>query len=76
MTVQLIRYTFPDRPDWEVVNKSVPLGTKYEVVGYDRHFRIMNLLTGEIRPVQSYFLVGNDDSGWMPVDCFETIGEN
>ena len=76
MIVQLIRHTFPDDPDWIIVNKTVPIGTRYEVEGYFHDgFRVVNLITRETRDVEVYFLVGNGDKGFLPTICFEPVSE-
>ncbi len=75
MTVQLIRRNFPDRPDWPVVGENVPIGTRYEVLGYERGMSILNLISGEMRDVECYFLLGNNGTGWMPTVCFEVVKE-
>lgn len=75
MKVQLVRHAFPDKPNWIIVSKEVPIGTKYEVIGYDRDYTIFNLDSNEIRPVEAYFLIGNGGSGWLPTVCFEIVRE-
>jgi hypothetical protein len=71
MIVQLVRHTFPDRPDWEIIGRHVPLGTKYEVLGFESRGRILNLNTGEVRDMSLYLVGGNEDIGWLPAICFE-----
>lgn len=73
MLVKLVRHTFPDRPDWVIVEKSVPIGTVYEVLGYDRDFVIINEELREVRPVGAFFLKREDSMGWLPSVCFERI---
>lgn len=73
MLVKLVRHTFPDRPDWIIVEESVPIGTIYEVLGYDRDFLIINEELREARPVGAFLLKGNDSMGWLPSVCFERI---
>ena len=75
MKVKLVRYTFPDRPDWEIIEPKVPLGTIYEVFGYDRDCLIVNDELKASRQVDAYFLVGNNNQGWLPTVCFETVHE-
>jgi hypothetical protein len=75
MKVRLVRYTFPDRPDWEIIEQKVPLGTVYEVFGYDRNFFIVNEALQEVRPIDAYYLIGNNHRGWLPTVCFETVHE-
>lgn len=75
MVVQLVRHHVPNRPDWIVVSEKIPIGTKYEVIGYDSGFDMMNLDLGELIPVEAYFLIGNSGSGWMPTFCFEVVKE-
>ena len=71
--VKLVRHTFPDRPDWLVMDESTPLGTLYYVLDKKDGFILRNLQTNESRPVTCYLLDGNGDVGWMPIDCFEEI---
>lgn len=73
MLVKLVRHTFPDRPDWAVIDESVPLGTVYEVIGYDRDFVIINEELHEIRPVGAFLLLGRSGTGWLPTVCFERV---
>lgn len=73
MFVQLVRHNFPDDPDWFVVNPTVPLGTRYEVVGYRSDIVIHNFTTGKTRPVEVFLLDGNGDIGYMPTICVEPV---
>jgi hypothetical protein len=73
MLVKLVRHTFPDRPDWVLIEESVPIGTIYEVYGFDRDFVIMNHLLKEARPISAFLLKRNDEMGWLPTVCFERI---
>ena len=84
MIVKLIRHNFPDRPDWIVINEAVPLGTRYEVIGYDSRFTIVNFISHEMKPVEVYLLKvdiaknqlrGNESVGWLPTICFEVVPE-
>ena len=61
----------PNRPDWPIVEESVPLGTVYEVMGYHREAVIFNSELNEAMFTDTYFLVGNGSAGWMPTICFE-----
>lgn len=72
MKVRLVRHTFIDEPDWEVVSESVPLGTEYEVLGYQR-MTIINLDTKRHKVVPCYLIRGNGSEGWMPTDCLERL---
>lgn len=77
MIVKLISHTFPDKPNWEIVEKTVPLGTVYEVIGYQAGGEIGNLETRERRKVSGmYLLDGNGDIGWMPCELFEHVKES
>lgn len=75
MIVQLVRHSFPDRPDWLIVDESVPLGTRYEVIGYNRDMTILNATLKEAREIDAYLLAGNGGVGWLPTICFEPIKE-
>lgn len=75
MIVKLIRHTFPDKPDWIIMSPEIPIGTRYEVIGYDRDFTIVNLDSHERRLVEVYFLLRNGSSGWLPTICFEMVRE-
>jgi hypothetical protein len=76
MRVRLIRYSFPDMPDWDIVNRDVPLGTVYEVLGYDRNsVTIYDTLTGRSRQVECYFVERDGASGYMPCVCLEPCNE-
>lgn len=75
MIVKLVRYTFPDDPDWLLVGKHVPLGTKYEVWGYHKEGYIGNDELGRKRETELYLLLGNEGFGWMPTVCFEFVQE-
>lgn len=74
MFVKLVRHSLPDRPDWIIIDESVPLGTRYEVMGFasiDTGLILMNELTKEKRPVEDYLLKGNNSMGYLPTGCFE-----
>lgn len=71
MRVTLVRHTFIDDPSWEIVDKSVPIGTEYEVIGFDR-LTILNLDTKKHRVVECYLVIGHGDTGFLPVDLFKT----
>lgn len=73
MFVQLVRHSFPDRPDWILISEHVPLGTRYEVMAYNRDIEIYNSVLKETRNIEVYFVKGNGNSGWLPKICFETI---
>ena len=75
MIVKLIRHNFPDRPDWLIIEETVPLGTRYEVIGYDRELMISNSLLKEVRAIEAYLVSGNNGMGWLPTICFETVRE-
>ena len=76
MKVKLIRHTFPDDESWEVVDIVVPLGTEYEVVGYDRDMVMVDSFTGKMKTVECFLLSGNGDVGFLPTCLFEAVGEN
>ena len=71
MIVKLQRRTFLDDPDWILVFDEVPLGTEYEVIGFDR-LTILNLDTKKHRVVECYLVIGHGDIGYLPVDLFKT----
>lgn len=73
MLVKLVRHTFPDRPDWVIIEESVPIGTVYEVLGYDRDFVIINEQLHEIRPIGAFLVKREDEAGWLPAICFERV---
>lgn len=73
MFVKLVCHTFPDRPDWPLVDKSIPIGTIYEVIAYDSDMLIYNKDLNESRRVRAYMLAGNGDVGFIPVDVFEVV---
>ncbi len=76
MKVKLIRHTFPDDESWEVVDIVVPLGTEYEVMGYDRDMVLVDAFTGKMKTVECFLLSGNGDVGFLPTCLFEAVGEN
>lgn len=75
MQVKLVRYHLPGRPEWLILDESVPLGTIYEVLGYDRDTVLMNDELKEAIPVDAYLVRGNNDVGWLPTVVFETVKE-
>ena len=76
MKVKLIRHTFPDDESWEVVDTMVPVGTEYEVMGYDRDMVMVDAYTGKMKTVECFLLAGNGDVGFLPTCLFEAVGEN
>lgn len=73
MKVKLVRHTFPDRPDWVLIEESVPLGTIYEVIGYDAEVSIYNQELKETRKQDHYIVIGNGDKGYLPTCVFEVV---
>lgn len=73
MFVKLVRHTMPGRPEWPIIQENVPIGTVYEVMGYQRESVLYNTELNEFVLVPTYFLMGNKDTGWMPACCFEVI---
>lgn len=71
--VKLIRHTFPDAEDWIIVDINVPLGTLYEVIGYDRNMSIIDINTGRKKHVECYLLDGNGDVRFLPTCIFEQV---
>jgi len=76
MQVKLVRHTFPDRPDWIIIDESIPLGKIYEVLGYDRQFIIINTQLNIARPVGAFLLRDSNEEGWLPCVCFEKVDEH
>lgn len=76
MKVKLVRHTFPDAQDWVIVDTDVPLGTIYEVMGYDRDMTIVDGYTGRMRHVECYLVSGNGDTGFLPTCLFEAVHED
>jgi hypothetical protein len=75
MMVKLVRHTFPDRPDWTIIDESIPLGKIYEVRGYDSEFIILNHELQEVRPVGAFLLRDSKEEGWLPCVCFEKVDD-
>ena len=76
MQVKLIRHTFPDAQDWIVIDEDVPLGTIYEVMGYDRDMVMVDGNTGRMKQVECFLLAGNGDVGFLPTCLFEAVHED
>lgn len=72
MKVRLARYALPDRPDWPLINESVPLGTEYEVLGYRADMEVVNPTHGRLR-CPCFYLDGNGSVGFLPAGCFEAV---
>ncbi len=75
MLVKLVRHTFPDRPDWIIIEESIPLGKLYEVIGYDSEFIMLNHELREARPVGAFLLKDEKETGWLPCVCFEKVDD-
>ena len=77
MWVRLVRRTFADRPDWEVINDDVPIGKLYKVAVTIPLFRrgtIFNKLTGESRDVDCVFVIDQQGNpGMMVMDVLEIV---
>jgi hypothetical protein len=73
MKVELVSHSFPDRPDWILVNEEIPLGTQYELLGYERNATVVNMTTSEARKIELYLLEGRESIGWIPAICFRII---
>lgn len=73
MKVELVSRIFPDDPNWPIIKEEVPLGTQYELLGYDREMKIINSETKAIKTIEAYFLEGNGSRGWLPAICFKII---
>lgn len=72
MRVKLVSHVLSDDPEWEIIDKSVPIGTEYEVLGFE-HMALINLESGKRRTVQCFLLRGHGSTGYMPTDCFEKV---
>ena len=68
----LKRHYWPDDPNWIIINESVPLGTEYKVLGFEK-LTIINFELGRKRSSVPCYLVqrGNEDPGYIPTVCFE-----
>lgn len=75
MLVKLVRHSFPDRPDWIIIEESIPLGKIYEVRGYDSEFIILNSQLREVRPIGAFLLRDDKEEGWLPCVCFEKVDD-
>jgi len=73
MKVKLIRHTFPDDTAWIIIDETVPLGTEYEVMGYDRDMVMVDGYTGRMKHVECFLLAGNGDVGFLPTCLFEAV---
>lgn len=74
MIVKLVRHSFPDDPNWIIVNPKVPIGTKYRVIKhYPTGAVLVSKETGMERAVEVYLLEGNNDTGYLPCICFEEV---
>ena len=71
MTARLVRHAFKDRSDWLLVKTSVPLGTIYEIIGFESNVEIYNLETKERKITNCYYVKGNGTEGYMPVDVLD-----
>lgn len=74
MQVELIRYTFPDDESWPLVKESIPIGTRYELLGLDE-ITIFNFENNKIRENVTCYYVRREDGfeGFLPACCFRTI---
>lgn len=72
---KLVRRAFPDRPDWVLVDASVPLDTLYYVLSLEeRTGAIVNLETGEERQVSCLLVYRPGGSpGWIPTDVLQVL---
>ena len=67
MILRLLRHAFADRPDWIVVNESVPLGTKYQLLSpFGRRGTLVNTDTKEEREVLTVWVKRVDESRHEP----------
>lgn len=71
MKVQLVRHHLKDCPEWDVIDKTVPLGTVYEVIGYDRDFLLA--VDDRMKSVDCFYVIGNGSFGWLPTCLFEAV---
>lgn len=76
MKVRLINHSFPDDPSWILVKEDVPIGTVYEVIGYERQMIVCSLITGKQRKVETFLCQGNGSTGYIPTNCLEVVNED
>lgn len=72
MKVKLVRYSFPDKPEWEIIRDTVPLGTIYEVLAHHSGIVVMNEEFGT-REIDCYEVEGNGSTGLLPTCVFEIV---
>lgn len=77
MKLKLARHTFPDDNEWVIVTENVPIGTEYEMIGYEQEITIYNVQTNKIRQVDCYLVRRLDDlnEGYIPCCVLEVIDE-
>ena len=73
LVVKLVRYSFPDDPDWVIIEESVPLGTIYKVLGVAKDITITNENLNKSKVVDCYIVLRDGDymPGYMPADLLE-----
>jgi hypothetical protein len=75
MKVKLVRHHLKDDPTWDVIEESVPLGTQYEVIGYEsKGFILAN--GNRMCEVECFLVMGNGSSGWLPTCLFEAVEDD
>ena len=74
MRVKLSRHALEDRPDWIIIDQTIPLGTEYDVLGFDDALTLKNPLYGT-RSVKCYLVIreGGGPAGWLPAGCFDVV---
>lgn len=72
MKAILVRHTHPDIPAWAIVEDSVPLGTTYEVLGFQQRMLLKNPMFGEV-VVDCHFVYRTDGGppGYLPDFCLK-----
>lgn len=73
--LELISHSFPDDPSWIIMREDIPIGTKYEMLGYEQGITIFNALTGKFRNVDCYLVRReyDDNEGFLPCCCLKVI---
>lgn len=75
MNLELIRHSFPDDPAWVIMREDIPIGTKYEMLGFEKDITIFNAVTGKFRDVDCYLVrrVSDMHEGYLPCCVFRVI---
>jgi hypothetical protein len=75
MKLKLVRHTFPDDPDWIILRENIPIGTEYEMLGYESDMQLWNASMNKTRTIDCYFVrrLNDDRLGYVPCICLEMI---